>query len=177
MGNLASVLRNWVYLLGQKFKDVIIFVVWLFCITYSNLVSDLIMKFFVGMKMGYPYYASLDMKRDENFLLQRTFFLSFVFLGPHPQHMELPRLGVKSELQLPAYATATATRELSHVCDLHHSSPQCQILTPLRPRIQPATSWFLVGFVSTAPRRNSLQRAYVMLLVQMSSITSLSLLL
>ena len=22
----------------------------------------------------------------------------FVFLGPHPQHMEVPRLGVKSEL-------------------------------------------------------------------------------
>ena len=25
-------------------------------------------------------------------------FLSFVFLGPHPQHMEIPRLGVESEL-------------------------------------------------------------------------------
>ena len=31
------------------------------------------------------------------------FFLSFVFLGPHP------RLGVESELQLRAYARATAT--------------------------------------------------------------------
>jgi len=37
------------------------------------------------------------------------FFLSFVFLGPHSQHMEVPRLGVQLELQLPAYATATAT--------------------------------------------------------------------
>ena len=36
--------------------------------------------------------------------------LSFCpFLGPHPQHMEVPRLEAKSELQLPAYATATAT--------------------------------------------------------------------
>ena len=34
------------------------------------------------------------------------FFL--VFLGQHPQHMEIPRLGVESELQLPAYTTATA---------------------------------------------------------------------
>ena len=25
----------------------------------------------------------------------------FCFLGPHPQHMEVPRLGVKLELQLP----------------------------------------------------------------------------
>ena len=33
------------------------------------------------------------------------------FLGPNPQHMEVPRLGVDSELQLPAYTTATAMSE------------------------------------------------------------------
>ena len=39
-----------------------------------------------------------------------TFFIClFVFLGPHPWHMEILRLGVKSELQLPAYTTAIAT--------------------------------------------------------------------
>ena len=31
----------------------------------------------------------------------------FVFLGPHLRHMEVPRLGVESELQSPAYTTAT----------------------------------------------------------------------
>ena len=36
--------------------------------------------------------------------------------------MEVPRLGVESELQLLAYTTATATRDLSHIYDLHHSS-------------------------------------------------------
>ena len=30
----------------------------------------------------------------------------FAFLGPHLQHMEVPSLGVKSELRLPAYTTA-----------------------------------------------------------------------
>ena len=45
--------------------------------------------------------------------------------------MEVPRLGVKSELQLPAYITATATWDLSHVFDLHRSSCQQQILNPL----------------------------------------------
>ena len=45
--------------------------------------------------------------------------------------MEVPRPGVRWELQLPAYATATATRDPSHVCDLHHSSQQPQILNPL----------------------------------------------
>ena len=43
------------------------------------------------------------------------FFFFFVFLGPHPQHTEVPRLGVESELQLPAYPTATATWDPSHV--------------------------------------------------------------
>ena len=46
-------------------------------------------------------------------------------------HVEIPRLGVESELQLLAYATATATRDLSLVCDLHHSSWQHWILNPL----------------------------------------------
>ena len=45
--------------------------------------------------------------------------------------MEVPKLGVESELKLPAYATATATWDLSCLCDLHHSSQQCQILHPL----------------------------------------------
>ena len=47
-------------------------------------------------------------------------------------HMEVPRLGVESELQPPAYARARATWDPSHVYDLHHSSWQCRILNPLR---------------------------------------------
>ena len=45
--------------------------------------------------------------------------------------MDVPRLGVESELWLPAYATAIATQDLSHVCDLHHRSQQHWILSPL----------------------------------------------
>ena len=60
----------------------------------------------------------------------RNVFIFLVFLGPHSRHMEVPRLGVKSELQLLAYATATATPDPSLVCDLHHSSRQCWILSP-----------------------------------------------
>ena len=58
-------------------------------------------------------------------------FFVFCFLGLHPWHMEVPRLGVESELLLPAHATATATLDLSHVCNLHRSSWQCRILKPL----------------------------------------------
>ena len=45
--------------------------------------------------------------------------------------MKVPRLGVKVELQLLAYTTATAMWDLSYACDQHHSSQQCQILKPL----------------------------------------------
>ena len=50
------------------------------------------------------------------------------FLGPHPQYMEVPRLGAELE---PAYATATTMWDPSRVCDLLHSSWQCWILDPL----------------------------------------------
>ena len=45
--------------------------------------------------------------------------------------MEVPWLWVKSELQLLAYITATATPDLSQVCNLCHSSQQRRILNPL----------------------------------------------
>ena len=35
--------------------------------------------------------------------------------GPPLQHTEIPRLGVDSELRLPAYTAATATWDLSHI--------------------------------------------------------------
>ena len=47
--------------------------------------------------------------------------------------MKVAGLGVKSELQLPAYTTATtAAQDLGLICDLYHSSWQCWILNPLR---------------------------------------------
>ena len=46
--------------------------------------------------------------------------------------MEVPRLGIELELQLLAYITAIATQDPSCICDLHHSSQQCQIPDPLR---------------------------------------------
>ena len=56
--------------------------------------------------------------------LQLGSILSFFFrAGLHLQYMEVPTLGVESELHLPAQAIATAT-DLSHICDLSHSLQQ-----------------------------------------------------
>ena len=73
--------------------------------------------------MGTPRHPILD--------VQLVQFIYFCFLGPILWHVEDPRLRVKSKLQLPAYTTATATRDLSGVCNLCHSSWQCWILNPL----------------------------------------------
>ena len=60
-----------------------------------------------------------------------SIFFFLLFLGPNLWHMEFPRLGVQSETQLPAYTTATATPNQSHVCHLHRSPRQCWILNLL----------------------------------------------
>ena len=59
------------------------------------------------------------------------FCFVFSFLGPHPWLMEVPRLGVELELELPAYTKAMAKRDPSCIFDLHHNSQQCWILNPL----------------------------------------------
>ena len=41
---------------------------------------------------------------------KKIIYLFIVILGPHLQHMEVPKRGVQLELQLPAYATATAAQ-------------------------------------------------------------------
>ena len=85
---------------------------------------------------------------QENIKVRPHFvFFLFVFLGLHPQHMEVPGPGVKSELQIPAQPTATG--DLSCICHLHHSTQQLHILTPLSE--DPASSWILVKLVIPGP--------------------------
>ena len=73
-------------------------------------------------------------------LKKKSGFFFFLFTV-HVRHMEVSGLGVKAELQLWAYATAIATPALSHICDLHCSLQQCQILNHWgRPGIKPTSS-------------------------------------
>ena len=58
-------------------------------------------------------------------------FLFFFSFGLYLWYMEVPRIGVKSELQPPAYTTAIATWAPTCDCNLHHSSLQRWILNPL----------------------------------------------
>ena len=60
-----------------------------------------------------------------------SLFFFYFFLRSQVRHMDVPWLGVKSKLQLPAYAPSTAMPDLKCVCDLHHSAQKCHIFNPL----------------------------------------------
>ena len=75
-------------------------------------------------------FSLVSNQPTNTYLLIFLDFFFFCFLRSHPQHMEVPRLGVELELQLPAYTTATARQDMSHICNLY-SSPQHRILHPL----------------------------------------------
>ena len=70
---------------------------------HSNLCLHLHMAFSPDLFVLCPNVPPLLL-----FLFFFVSFFFFFFLGPHLWHMEVPRLGAKSEIQLPAYATATA---------------------------------------------------------------------
>ena len=92
------------------------------------------------------FVSAAPQQELQNSILFFPFF--FVFLGLHWGHMEVSRLGVRLELQLPATATVTTMLDSSYVCDLHHSSLQHQILNPLRkPGIKPSSSWMIDSFL------------------------------
>ena len=104
-------------------------------------------------------------KHPLDLVTQRPFMSNFFFfnlcvyvcvcvLGLHPGHIEIPRLEVESELQLPAYITATATEDPSCICDLYHSSQQCWIYNPLSEDTDWTCSLMVPSqVVSAAPRR------------------------
>ena len=91
----------------------------------------------VMKRVGLPFYATELKFYSPVIFLKFTiylfvlFCLFFVFLGLLLRHMEIPRLGVESELQLPAYTMATTPPDLSHICNLQQISWQCWFLNSL----------------------------------------------
>ena len=79
------------------------------------------------------------------------YYYYFLLFRSALEAMEVSRLGGELELQLQAcaIATATATQDPSHICYLHHSNAG-SFIQWARPGIEPASSWILVMFISTA---------------------------
>ena len=95
------------------------------------------------------------------------FCFVFVFLGLHLRHMEAPRLGVKLELQLPAYSHSSAARSVTYATA--HGNTR-SLTHQLRPGIEPATSWILVSFITAEPRPGLLFYCFALLFHWSSSI-------
>ena len=65
---------------------------------------------------------------------KQSYFFFFFFFGlfrATPTAYGSSQARKQSELQLLAYTIAIATQDLSHICDLHHSSQHHQIPDPL----------------------------------------------
>ena len=88
------------------------------------------------LRLGNRWSYLPALSEKEQHLSPSLLFFPF-FLGPHPQHMEVPRPGVKLELQLLAYSTA-------------HSNAG-SLTYWARPRVEPASSWIRVRFISHEP--------------------------
>ena len=82
------------------------------------------------------------------------FFCLLSFWGPHPQYMEVPRLQVSLELCCSCQPMPEPQQRQIQAAPVTYTTAHCNAgsLTHwVKPGIKPATSWFLVGFVSTAP--------------------------
>ena len=114
---------------------------------------NLVLYSFLFLKHKWPLdEGSWKYSNHIKSLMAFLFFISFLYLAfggrAAPRHVEVPRLGVQSELQLLGYTTAIATQNPSHIYDLYHSSTHRAM-----PGIKPASSWILAGFISTEPQR------------------------
>ena len=91
-------------------------------------------------------FANLKEKQWEVIFLTKAFFFNsflifnfFFFLRPHLGHMEVPKPGIKSELQLPDYTIAIPNPNC--VCDLHCSCGNAgSLIHWAKPGIEPASS-------------------------------------
>ena len=106
--------------------------------------------FFFWNVLNYEFYFLTDTEFSF-FLLLLLFFFCLFFRATLVTY-EVPRLGVKLELQLPAYATATTTWDpsLSAAYTTAHSNAGSPTHWA-RPGIELASSWIRVGFFSTEP--------------------------
>ena len=81
----------------------------------------------------------------------------FCLLLGHLQHMEVPRLGVESELQLPP-TSQTQQHQIQATSATYttaHSNTG-SLIPWARPGFKPEISWFLIRFISAVPQHELL---------------------
>ena len=130
-----------------------------FCILEIKPFSVALFAAFFSHALGCLFFVCLfffAVQKLISLIRSHLFILFFCFLGPHAWYMEVPRLGVESELQLPAYARITATWiwAVSATYTTDHSNTR-SLTHWVRPGIKLTSSWILVGFVNCWKEGNS----------------------
>ena len=82
-----------------------------------------------------------------------SFFFLFVSLELHPQHIEIPRLRVESELQL-RHTPQPQQRQIQAVTVTYTAAQRNtgSLAYWARPGFKPTSSWILGGFLTTEPQ-------------------------
>ena len=85
-----------------------------------------------------------------------TYLFIYCLLGPHPQHVKVPRLGVRLELQLLAYTTAKQLGTWATSATYTTAHGYAGSLTHwARPEIECASLWILVDSFPLCHSKNS----------------------
>ena len=103
------------------------------------------------LESGLPE-ARFTLLKEVSYSATGILFISF--LGPRPRHVDVPRLGVESELQPPAYTRATATPDL-HPASATYTTAHGNagsVIHWARPGIELSSSWVLVRFITAEPQ-------------------------
>ena len=105
---------------------------------------------FVCCQTQFAPFNFQTVRRSESASL---FFFSFFFLGLHLQHMEVLRLGVKLELQLPAYTPQQHQIQVASVTYTTAHGITRSLTHGVRPGIKRTSSQTQVRFVTTEPQQ------------------------
>ena len=116
--------------------------------TFSPLLDNDRLQHFCHLWMVMLYFLDVSMV-----ISQTSFFL--FFLGPHPQHREVPRQGLnRSYISGPtSQPQQCRIRAVSATCTAAHGNTG-SLTHWVRPGIKPISSWILVGLVSTVPQKD-----------------------
>ena len=111
------------------------------------------MSWTASLPFCFARYVSFQSLHNEQCQPEFFFVCFFALSRAAPAAYGGPRLGVELELQLLAYARATATQDPSHVCSASATYTTAHgnagsLTYRARPGIKPATSWFLVSFIN-----------------------------
>ena len=125
--------------------------------TISCITSHLVSVELLWWSYPIMHYSTIIFKESVLSFIIRHVFNFFAFLeGPYLWHMEVPRLGVTWELQLLVYTTATATGIWTVSVTYTTAQSSTGFITHWTgPGIESASSWILVGFITTEPWQNS----------------------